>query len=73
MNRLRVGVIANPYAAKRRAGTIGHDVCALLSVAGLSVVDLSAPDARTAQRRARAVLDTLDAVSYTHLTLPTKA
>ncbi|MCG7442635.1 diacylglycerol/lipid kinase family protein [Dermabacter vaginalis] len=62
MNRLRVGVIANPYAAKRRAGNIGHDVCALLSVAGLSVVDLSAPDARTARRRARAVLDTLDAL-----------
>ncbi|MCT1866063.1 sphingosine kinase [Dermabacter sp. p3-SID358] len=62
MNRLRIGVIANPYAAKRRARNIGHDVRALLTAAGLSVIDLSAPDAVTARRRARAVLDTLDAL-----------
>lgn len=62
MSRLRVGLIANPYAAKRRAGNIGHDVRALLGAAGLSVIDLSAPDAVTARRRARAVLDTLDAL-----------
>ncbi len=60
MSRLRVGLIANPYAAKRRAGTLGHEVQTLLTGAGLSVIDLSAPDAVTARRRARAVLDTLD-------------
>ena len=62
MSRLRVGVIANPYAAKRRSGNIGHDVCALLGAAGVSVIDLSAPDALTAKRRAEAVIDTLDAL-----------
>ena len=62
MSRLRVGVIANPYAAKRRSGNIGHDVCALLGAAGVSVIDLSAPDALTAKRRAEAVIDTLNAL-----------
>lgn len=59
MSRLRVGLLINPAAARGAAARIGRHVGHLLRVSGISVVDVSAPDARTARARALTVRDDL--------------
>lgn len=62
MSRLRVGLLANPQAAHGAAARIGRQVSHLLQIAGLSVVDLTAPTAPVARARAMKVRDTLTAL-----------
>lgn len=62
MSRLRVGLLINPAAAGGRARAIGRHVARLLSAAGLSTVDVSGPDAQTAQARALAIRNDLTAL-----------
>jgi diacylglycerol kinase (ATP) len=62
MSRLRVGLLINPVAAGGRARAAGRHVARLLSVAGLSTVDVSGPDARTAKARALAIRNDLTAL-----------
>lgn len=62
MNRLRVGLLANPTAALGSAHRVGRDVARLLQLAGLSVVDLSGPSAHVARARALEVRDSLTAL-----------
>ncbi|MCK2124908.1 diacylglycerol kinase family protein, partial [Pseudomonas sp. PNPG3] len=62
MSRLRVGLLSNPTAAQGAAHRVGRQVSHLLRLAGISVVDLSAPTASTARARAHDVRDTLTAL-----------
>jgi diacylglycerol kinase (ATP) len=57
-----VGLLANPQAAHGAAARIGRQVSHLLQIAGLSVVDLTAPTAPVARARAMKVRDTLTAL-----------
>lgn len=62
MSRLRVGLLINPAAAGGRARAVGRHVARLLSAAGLSTVDVSGPDARTAKARALAIRNDLTVI-----------
>ncbi|MDO5644897.1 MAG: diacylglycerol kinase family protein [Dermabacter sp.] len=62
MRRLRVGLLANPAAANGSAHATGRYVSTLLTAAGLSVVDVSGPDAAVARARALDVVSTLTAL-----------
>lgn len=62
MSRLRVGLLSNPTAALGAAHRVGRQVSQLLRLAGISVVDLSAPTASTARARAHEIRDTLTAL-----------
>lgn len=62
MSRIRIGLLANPQAAKGKAGSKIREVRSLLQQAGFSIVDLSADDAKTAYLRGKKVLSTLGAV-----------
>lgn len=62
MTRLRVGLLANPTAARGTAHRVGRHVARLLQLAGLSVVDLSGPSAHVARARALEVRDSLTAL-----------
>lgn len=62
MTRLRVGLLANPSAAGGAALATGRHVSTLLRAAGVSVVDVSGPDADVARARALDIIDTLHAL-----------
>lgn len=62
MSRLRVGLLSNPTAALGAARRTGRQVANLLSLAGISVVDLSGPSAQVARARALEIRDTLTAL-----------
>ncbi|MDK7741133.1 diacylglycerol/lipid kinase family protein [Helcobacillus massiliensis] len=62
MSRLRVGLLTNPTAASGSAGRIGRRVHHLLTMAGLSVVDLSGPSAEVARLRVQDVAHDLAAL-----------
>lgn len=62
MRRLRVGLLSNPTAALGGAQRIGRQVATLLTLAGVSVVDISGPNAHVARARALEVRDTLTAL-----------
>ena len=53
------------------SGQLGHDVCLTLERRGIAHKGLSSKDLDI--RDSTAVQRVLEAVSYTHLTLPTKA
>ncbi len=57
-----MGLLSNPSAAQGSAHRIGRQVGHLLRLAGVSVVDLSAPSAAVARARAEEVRDTLTAL-----------
>lgn len=62
MSRLRVGLLANPSAARGHAFATGNYVSTLLRAAGVSVVDVSGPDANAARARALDIVDPLNAL-----------
>lgn len=62
MTRIRVGLLANPSAARGSTLATGRYVSTLLRAAGVSVVDVSGPDAAVARARALDVVDTLSAL-----------
>ncbi|MDO5661959.1 MAG: diacylglycerol kinase family protein [Brachybacterium sp.] len=62
MTRLRVGLLANPTAASGAAHRIGRQVAHLLRLSGISVVDVSGPNAPIARARARELRDDLTAL-----------
>jgi diacylglycerol kinase (ATP) len=62
VSRLRVGLLANPAAAQGAAHRVGRQVGHLLRLAGISVVDISAPSAHVARARAEEVRDSLTAL-----------
>ncbi|MGQ4554038.1 diacylglycerol/lipid kinase family protein [Dermabacteraceae bacterium CCM 9519] len=62
MTRLRVGLLVNPSAAGGGAMRLSGHVANLLRLAGLSVVDVTGPNAKTARARALSVLPDLSAL-----------